>query len=424
MKWRWQLTLVALVAALLSVVCLVPAVVALLSLPLTVLWVGIPLLIGSTWVGRRLANAYRYGAGLVLGRPVPRPYRTEDQHRGFFVVVRGLLTDEATWRDLLWAGVNATAGLALTALPLVFLALAAAALALPFADLLPLSLPLPASTDDAAWWELALAGLVMAVGLLVAWWYATPHLVRTWAAMVDAMLGPSRTAVLSSRVAALTTSRADSVDSAAQEIRRIERDLHDGVQVRLVSLGMTIGLAEELVASKPDRARQMLAEAQRSVTDTLQDLRRLVHGIHPPVLADRGLVGAVRSLALDLPLDLEVRTSGFGGDESVRLPAPVEACAYFVISEALANIVKHSGADRGEILLELEPGILHGVVRDEGRGGAKVDGGSGLSGMQRRLAAFDGTLTVTSPPGGPTIVTMEVPCEPLSPRTTPSSEPD
>ncbi|MEA5155267.1 sensor histidine kinase [Raineyella sp.] len=415
MKRRLQLTLVAVIAALLSLVCLVPAVLTLVSLPLTLLWVGIPLLIGSTWVGRRLLDAHRYGAGYVLGREVARPYRSQAQHRGFFVVVRAVLTDEATWRDLLWVGVNVTAGLVVTLLPVVFLVGALAAVLLPVLALTPWRPP------AAPWWALGWIGWLIAVGLLAAWWATTPPLVRSWAAMAAGLLGPSRTSVLSSRVAQLTSSRAESVDSAAQEISRIERDLHDGVQVHLVSLGLTIGLAEELIDADPAQARQYLAEAQSSVTATLQDLRRLVHGIHPPVLADRGLVGAVRALALDLPLDVAVRASGFGADEAARLPTPVEACAYFVISEALANVVKHSGAAHGEILLELAPGVLRAVVRDDGRGGAHPVPGNGLAGMRSRLAAFDGTLTLTSPPGGPTLVTMEMPCEPLSPKTTPSS---
>ena len=132
----------------------------------------------------------------------------------------------------------------------------------------------------------------------------------------------------------------------------------------------------------------------------------------------------MRALALDLPLDVRVRTSGFGDEDTVRLPAPVEACAYFVLSEALANVVKHSEASSGDILLALEPGRLRGVIRDEGRGGAAETDGGGLRGMRRRLAAFDGTLAVSSPPGGPTIVTLEIPCEPLSPKTMPSSVPD
>ncbi len=416
-KRRLRLTLVALIAALLSPVCLVPAVLTLVSLPLTLLWVGIPLLIGTTWVGRRLFDAHRYGAGYVLGREVARPYRSQAQHRGFFVVVRALLTDGATWRDLLWVGVNATAGLVVTVLPVAFLAGAGAAVLLPVLALTPWQPP------AAPWWALGWVGWAAAVGLFAAWWSATPALVRSWAAMAAGMLGPSRTSVLSSRVAQLTSSRAESVDSAAQEIRRIERDLHDGVQVHLVSLGLTIGLAEELVDSSPAQARRYLTEAQSSVTSTLQQLRRLVHGIHPPVLADRGLVGAVRALALDLPLDVAVRAVGFGDGDATRLPAPVEACAYFVISEALANVVKHSGAAHGEILLDLEPGLLRAVVRDDGRGGAHPVPGNGLAGMRGRLAAFDGTLTLASPPGGPTLVTMEMPCEPLSPKTTPSSAP-
>ncbi len=420
MKRRLQLTLVGLIAALLSVVCLVPAAVSLVSLPLTVVWLGVPMFIGATWVGRRLLNAHRYGAGAVLDREVLRPYHSQAQHRGFFVVVRGLLTDEATWRDLLWVGVNATAGLVLTLLPTVLLVGAIAVGVSPLVALTPWVSLVGAWPVEGLAAGLG-AGLVTA-GLAVGWWYATPPLVRTWARIVDGLLGPSRTTVLKGRVAQLTTSRADSVDSAAQEIRRIERDLHDGVQVRLVSLGLSIGLAEEMVGSRPEQARLLLQEAQGSVTATLQELRRLVHGIHPPLLADRGLVGAVRALALDVPLDIEVQAFGFGDDESVRLPPPVEACAYFVVSEALANVVKHSGVDRGSITLVLEPGRLRAVVRDEGHGGAEEAAGGGLSGMRRRLGAFDGTLEVASPPGGPTIVTMEMPCEPLLPKTTPSSE--
>lgn len=413
MNRRLRLTLVALVVALLVVVSLGLATVILVSLPLTVLWVGIPLLIGATWVGRRLFDAHRYGAGLVLGRRIPPPYRSTGEHRGFFAVVRAVLTDEATWRDLLWVAVNSTAGLVLSVVPLALLAGAAVALALPVVGLVP--------TDVAPWWVQLGIGWVLAAGLTAAWWFTVEPLVRAWASITAALLGPSRNALLSSRVAQLTTSRADSVDSAAQEIRRIERDLHDGVQVRLVGLGMTVGLAEELLDTRPERARKLLGDAQTTVTETLQELRRLVHGIHPPVLADRGLLGAVRALALDLPLDIEVHERGFGEDSEVRLPAPVEACAYFVVSEALANVVKHSGSERASIVLELRPGILRCTVRDEGRGGIADDGGSGLAGMRRRLAAFDGTLTVTSPPGGPTVVTMEMPCEPLSPKTTPSS---
>lgn len=417
MRRRLRLTLVALVVVLLVVVSLGLAAVILASLPLTVLWVGVPLLIGATWLGRRLFDAHRYGAGLVLGRRVPGPYRTSEEHRGFFAVVRAVLTDEATWRDLLWVAVNSTAGLALCLVPVALLLGAVAAVLLPLAGLFPV--------DLAPWWTLLGIGSAAGAGLFVAWWFTVGPLVRAWASITAALLGPSRNARLRSRVAQLTSSRADSVDSAAQEIRRIERDLHDGVQVRLVGLGMTVGLAEELVDSRPERARRLLAEAQDSVAATLQELRRLVHGIHPPVLADRGLVGAVRALALELPLDLAVHTRGFGEDEEVRLPAPVEACAYFVISEALANVAKHSGALRGAAELVLVPGLLRATVRDEGQGGIDAgavgaDGG-GVAGMRRRLAAFDGTLAVSSPPGGPTVVTMEMPCEPLSPKTTPSS---
>jgi signal transduction histidine kinase len=161
----------------------------------------------------------------------------------------------------------------------------------------------------------------------------------------------------------------------------------------------------------------MLQEAQTTTRDALADLRTVVRGIHPPVLADRGLVGAVQALAEQMALSVDV-TSALGGR---RPPAPVESAAYFAVAETLTNVVKHSQADRSWLRLRHADGRLVMVVGDDGRGGADPAAGSGLRGIQRRLAAFDGTLTVTSPPGGPTVVTMELPCESSSPKTSPSS---
>jgi signal transduction histidine kinase len=240
--------------------------------------------------------------------------------------------------------------------------------------------------------------------------------------MTAALLGPTRAEALAGRVQSLALSRADTRDSAAAEIRRIERDLHDGVQVRLVSMGMTLGLANELIGSDPERARALITEVSETTTETLADLRTLIRGIHPPLLADRGLVGAARALAMQAPITAEITVTGFGEREQVRLPAPVEACTYFVMAEAMTNALRHSGAENLSITIDLRPGLLVANVRDDGHGGADIDRGSGLRGVSRRLAAFDGTLRVTSPRGGPTDVWMEIPCEPLSPRTTPSYE--
>jgi signal transduction histidine kinase len=252
--------------------------------------------------------------------------------------------------------------------------------------------------------------------ILLLWWWATPRLLRADARLARWLLAPTERSRLASRVRQLAETRAETVDTQAAELRRIERDLHDGVQARLVSLGMSLGMADELVDQDPAAARELLAEARRATTEALAELREVVRGIHPPVLADRGLDGAVQALALASPLPTEVEI-----DIPARLPAPVESAAYFAVAETLTNVIKHSRADRSWLRLRHADGRLVMEVGDDGRGGADPAAGSGLRGIQRRLAAFDGTLTVTSPPGGPTVVTMELPCESSSPKTSPSS---
>lgn len=219
------------------------------------------------------------------------------------------------------------------------------------------------------------------------------------------MLAPGR-AELAQRVRALTESRRDAVDTSAAELRRIERDLHDGAQARLVAMGMDLGTAEMLVDKNPEQAKELLAQARHSSAEALSELRDLVRGIHPPVLAERGLGDAVRALALRLPVTTEVSVDLGAG----RADAPVESAAYFAVSELLTNAVKHSGADRIWVDLHHEAGRLRISVTDDGAGGAAIGAGSGLAGVERRLGTFDGVLAVSSPAGGPTMVTMEIPC--------------
>jgi len=213
---------------------------------------------------------------------------------------------------------------------------------------------------------------------------------------------PAGEAVLAGRVRQLTQTRADAVDSAAAELRRVERDLHDGAQARLVALGMSLRAAERLISSEPQAASALVAEAIATSSKALTELRDLVRGIHPPVLADRGLGDAVRALALDTPLHTETYI-----DLPGRPDAPVESACYFAIAEALANAVKHSGARHVQISVRHAAGLLRIEVTDDGAGGADPGNGSGL---ERRLGTFDGILAVSSPPGGPTMVVIEVPC--------------
>jgi len=217
---------------------------------------------------------------------------------------------------------------------------------------------------------------------------------------------------LAGRVQRLTETRGYALDAAAAELRRIERDLHDGAQTRLVALGMNLRALERMLPASPEAARALAAEAIETSARALSDLRQLVRGIYPPVLADRGLGHAVRALALDtaLPVELDVDLPG-------RLTAPVESACYFAVAEALANAVKHSGARRVHVRIEHASDLLRIEVADDGVGGADPARGTGLAGVERRLGTFDGILAVSSPPGGPTMIAMEVPCRLLSPKT-------
>jgi signal transduction histidine kinase len=185
---------------------------------------------------------------------------------------------------------------------------------------------------------------------------------------------------------------------------------------------MSLGMAEELFERDPDAARRTVSEARAATSAAIADLRSVVRGIHPPVLADRGLDGAIRALALDMAVPVEVV-----GELSGRPPAPIESAVYFAVAECLANSAKHAGHEHAWVELRHDGALLHVVVGDDGRGGADENAGTGMRGVVRRLAAFDGTMAVSSPGGGPTIVTLEVPCvlshASFSPRTTPSSAP-
>jgi signal transduction histidine kinase len=264
-----------------------------------------------------------------------------------------------------------------------------------------------------------IAGLVLSSMLL-------PRSLRwhaRWAALLLSPTAQSQLRIerdqLSERVATLTESRSVVMDTQANEVRRIERDLHDGAQARLVAMGMTLGAVEALIDHDPAAAKKLLAQAREASSTALRELRDLVRGIHPPVLAERGLPDAIRALALDNPLTVVVHA-----DVSGRAEAPVESAAYFAVAEALANATKHAHAERVWIDLRYEDGTLRISVLDDGCGGADAARGSGLRGIERRLATFDGMFTLSSPLGGPTMVAMELPCVLSSPRTSTSSGTD
>ena len=237
---------------------------------------------------------------------------------------------------------------------------------------------------------------LVAVGCVLA-----PRLL-TWSADFELA---ERARALTRRVDGLTRTRSDATETAVAELRRIERDLHDGAQARLVAVGMSLRAVEQLIGSNPEAALALVAEARETSSRALADLRDLVRGIYPPVLADRGLAEAVRNLALDTLLDVEVDVDLVG-----EPPMPVAAAVYFAVAEALTNAVRHAGAGIVEVGLKHADGMLRATVADDGRGGADASRGTGLAGVERRLATFDGILAVSSPAGGPTIIVIEVPC--------------
>jgi signal transduction histidine kinase len=219
-------------------------------------------------------------------------------------------------------------------------------------------------------------------------------------------------AELARRVQRLTETRTAAVDTAATDLRRLERNLHDGAQARLVALGMSLREAERLIPTSPDVAAVLIAGARQTSAKALTELRELVRGVHPPVLADRGLGDAVRALALDVPVNVETAI-----DLPGRLPDPVESACYFAVAEILTNIAKHAEARHAQVRIEHSGRMLRIEVSDDGVGGADAAKGTGLAGIERRLAVLDGILAVSSPLGGPTMVVLEVPCALSSPKT-------
>jgi signal transduction histidine kinase len=376
---RLRLTAYAAAELLLLVPTLVALVVTVAGGVLSIAWIGLLLLVWSVPLMRWTAGRHRAMAARTLGIEVPSDHLPVPP--GTHLVGRVMLwaRDPMTWRELAWTLVSLTVGFALSLLVVVLFA---------------------------------------AIVTGAVWWFGAEPIMRARARIDCFLLSYSRTERLERRVADLTESRADVVDHSAAELRRLERDLHDGAQARLVALSMSLGMAEEAFDADPERARRLVSEARGTTIAVLGDLRSVVRGIHPPVLADRGLVGAVEALSVDLPLEVEVE-AGLDG----RPPAPVESALYFGIAECLANVGKHSGAVHAWVHLSHRDGVLCATVGDDGGGGADPAGGTGMLGVMRRLAAFDGTMSVSSPAGGPTIVTLEVPCALSSPKTTPSSEP-
>jgi signal transduction histidine kinase len=341
---------------------------------------------------RMVTNLRRDLARRWTGISIARPY-----------VGTSVLRDRATWRDILFLALDPVAGLALVAVPALLMIYACWGLL----TVIPLRL-LSHGEDWGGGWYGQFAGselLAVPAAVVLAWLAVrvAPACARANSRWVRVLLAPGKKSQLALRVQELTEARSDATGAQASELRRIERDLHDGAQARLVAMGLGLGALERLIDRDPDAAKAILAEVRDNSAKALVELRSLVRGIHPPVLAERGLADAVRALALDTPLPVRVSV-----DLPNRLDPPVESAAYFAISEAITNVTAHAGATGADVGIRLDNGVLELTVRDDGRGGAESARGSGLRGIERRLSAFDGTLALDSPPGGPTTLRMTI----------------
>ncbi|MGW9121763.1 sensor histidine kinase [Streptomyces sp. NPDC055663] len=354
---------------------------------------------------RALTDAERRRAERVLGRPVRRLYPTPEGNA--YQRTLQLLRFPGTRKDTAWMLVHGIVGLVLPVLVLAVL----------LSLLLTISIPL-------WWWTVPGGTLTLLTAPLTTWMQAivlsavcawlfaalflwlAPAAVKleTWIAeiMLGTWTGAGR------RIEELTTSRAGALQAHEAELRRIERDLHDGTQAQLVAVAMRLALAERRFDKDPQSSRKMVLEARTTVDEALVQLRTVIRGIHPPILSDRGLNGAIRSLAAGRPIPTTLDLP----ETDHRPPAAVEAAAYFVVAEALTNIARHSDASRAQVSLRYDGPTLRVVVRDDGCGGAAPGSasGSGLAGVRRRVAALDGTTRIDSPVGSGTTIEVVLPC--------------
>jgi signal transduction histidine kinase len=373
-----------------------------------IIWVGVFVLALTVLAWRAGAWLERRWIRAMLGVHIPDPYRPLPPG-SLWQRARVVAGDPATWKDLAYFVLLLPLGLAWFVITTTLWAFGLGFLTAPFWYWVPprgeVSL---FNNGDTAWVVIdslpdALAAAVVGAVLCVAAAWAVRGMAAVHGGIALALLGPSP-AQLRARVEALETSRDRAVDTAEAERRRIERDLHDGAQQRLVALAMDLGMARAKLETDPAAATALVGEAHEEAKRALAELRDLARGIHPAVLADRGLDAAISALAArsPVPVGVDVATG--------RLPGPVESAAYFVVAEALANAAKHARAAEIGVRISRHRDLLIVEVMDDGGGGADPARGSGLRGLEDRVAAVDGRLTVTSPPGGPTVIRAELPC--------------
>jgi signal transduction histidine kinase len=372
--------------------------------------IGIPILIGTGWMVRTMGNIERARMNVFLGTTLRDPYRHDAPETGWIARLFAIGKDPATWRDFVFLMLRLPMGIFTFTVMVAFWATALGLLASPIAywfGWFRIQFGSWYVDGPGAMMFATLGGVLMTI---VAFG-VTRGLARLEAVLGAALLDASPDE-LRRRVADLASSRSRSMSAADQDRRRLERDLHDGAQQRIVSLAMTLGLAQQKLATNPEQGARLVGEAHEEAKRALQDLRDLARGLHPAVLTDHGLEAALPALAARCPIPTRVDVS-----VSPR-PAPaIESAAYFVVAEALTNVARHSQAKNVQVtarregdLLMREGDLLMIDVRDDGIGGAHVEPGGGVAGLTDRVEALNGRLTLSSPAGGPTVLHVEMPC--------------
>jgi len=375
-------------------------VVALISTGLTTLLAGIGILFIAAGIESSRVVAWVERWRVFVGEPdKPRAHPYRPFRGGIVDIVRAEFADEARWRDVLYVAVDLPLTIIESTVVGVAWALALSALTLPIWFEPRASLP--------PIWLASVAGVLL---LFVAA-SLSQIVIRLHRQVVAGLLCTSESRALRREVETLRQSRSAVIDVEASELSRIERDLHDGAQQRLVMLSIDLGLASERIDTDPEGAKELMRSSQEQAREALAEIRQLVRGIAPSILLDRGLVPAIESITGRGPIRTSIRSELAPG---TRLSAAVERTAYFVASEALANVAKHSGASNCEVRVRLEGGQLVVEIWDDGKGGAIVAPGGGLAGLASRVAGVDGTLTVTSPSGGPTLIRAAIPVAPAA----------
>jgi signal transduction histidine kinase len=328
-----------------------------------VIWVGIPILIATTGMVRWFGDVERRWVRTMLDTPLPDAERLPVDEKSLLRRSQTRLTDPSTWRDL-------------------------ACLMLAF----PIGI---------AEFAIGLAAVVLVpMTIWVVPWIGWMH-----GEFALSLLGPNRTKRLEIKAERLQSSRARGVDAAETERRRIERDLHDGAQQRLVAVAMSLGRAKSKFDDDPNAVRDLIDEAHTDAKLAVSELRDLARGIYPAVLGDRGLDAALSAQAAKSPIHVDLQVT-----VEPRPPAAVETTAYFIVGEALTNIAKHSGATEAGVQVWRTDETVVVEIIDNGHGGAEMRPGGGLAGLADRAATIDGVITVVSPPGGPTVIRVDLPC--------------